>query len=56
MLITDADVTITDADAGDMIEGATITISRAVGGRPARPRRVTGGFVVDRLGHRHDHA
>ena len=35
VVITDTDVAITDADAGDMIEGATITITSAAGRRPA---------------------
>ena len=32
VLITDADVSITDADVGDMIEGATIAVQSAVAG------------------------
>ena len=45
VLITDADVAIADADAGDMIEGATITINSAVTGDQL-VLGAQGGFVI----------
>ena len=45
MLITDTDVAIADADVGDMIEGATITINSPVAG-DVLTLGAQGGFVV----------